>query len=64
MGGGGGAYERPWYLNPSAEGAITSGGVGYPPPGNFEKIGYLRQHFCVWKKVCYAKRQVKVKDIR
>ena len=19
--------------------------MGYPPPGNFEKIGYLRQHF-------------------
>ena len=29
----------------SAAGASPKGGLGYSPPENFEKIGYLRPHF-------------------
>ena len=32
-----GAYER--------RRRQISGGLGYPPPENFEKMGYLRPHF-------------------
>ena len=43
--GGGDANERLRHLIPSAAGVRTNRVWGYPPQGNFEKIGYLRQHF-------------------
>ena len=43
MGGGGGGGAHECFLHLIAR--ECRGVCGYTPPGNFEKIGYLRQHF-------------------
>ena len=41
----GGAHECLRHLIRAPQARECRGVWGYPPPGNFEKIGYLRQHF-------------------
>lgn len=43
--GGGVAYDCLRHLIPSAHVQESREVRGYLPPGNFEEIGYLRQHF-------------------